>query len=167
MRVHRCDAPTCAARSGQDTWLTCLPFDTSWSNTLCATFLPSTVADGLLGATSAAVSEAGAAGATGAEVGPVGTRSMSKLMVSPSTEVTVTLTSNGASPLVARQTTDCPTSPLRSLGQSAVSVPSWLLIWSSTLSFVATLPQPASVTTSARTSVPTDAARRGLPIPIM
>src|SRR5215210_980064 len=112
MRLQRWDAPTCATRSGQETWLTCLPLDTSWSNTLWATFLPSTVAAGPLGATSAPVSEAGPAGAAGAVVGPVPTRSMSKLMVSPSTEVTVTLTSNGgASPFVARQTTDCPTSP--------------------------------------------------------
>ena len=85
----------------------------------------------------------------GRAVGLPPTRSMSKLIVSPSTEVTVTLTSNGVAAL--RRLADdrlARPRPCRSVGQSAVSVPSWLLICSSTLSFVATLPHAVSATTS-------------------
>ena len=74
------------------------------------------------------------------------TRSIEKLIVSPDTEVTVTLTSKASSPLVALQMIDWPCSPFRSVGQSELSVPSWLLICSSTLSSVATLPHAVRAT---------------------
>ena len=71
----------------------------------------------------------------------------------------MTLTSKASPPLVALQTIDWPCSPFRSVGQSELSVPSWLLICSSTLSSVATLPHAVRAATAANAAASTAANR--------